>query len=92
MNVFVETVGRSYNYFFDFKRDRLEELDASKLYHWINKHKKIWLRVSELDKQQSKQNIFRCTLEIEFLLFLFFLTTTLTLFFYNSQKAFVARS
>ena len=40
MNVFVETVGRSYNYFFDFKRDRLEELDASKSYHWINKHKK----------------------------------------------------
>jgi len=40
MNVSEETVGRSYNHFCDFKRDRLEDLDASKLYHWIKKHKK----------------------------------------------------
>ena len=44
MNVFEETVGRCYNHFCDFKRDRLEDLDASKLYHWINKHKKNMLR------------------------------------------------
>ena len=44
LNVFEETVGRSYNHFCDFKRDRLEDLDASKLYHWINKHKKNILR------------------------------------------------
>lgn len=44
MNVFEETVERSYNHFCDFKRDRLEDLDGSKLYHWINKHKKNMLR------------------------------------------------
>ena len=40
MNVFEEKAGRSYNHFCNFKRDRLEELDSSKLYYWINDHKK----------------------------------------------------
>ena len=40
MNVFEEKVGRTYNHFCDFKRDRLEGLDASKLHQWINKHKR----------------------------------------------------
>lgn len=40
MNVFEEKVGRAYNHFCDFKRDRLEGLDASKLHQWINKHKR----------------------------------------------------
>ena len=44
MNVFEEKEGRSYNHFCDFKRDRLEELDASKLHQWINKHKNNVLR------------------------------------------------
>lgn len=44
MNVFEEEMGRSYNHFCDFKRDRLEELDASKLHQWINKHKKNMLK------------------------------------------------
>ena len=39
---------------------RLEDLDASKLYYWIKKHKKICSGVSELDKQ-SKQNFFVAT-------------------------------
>ena len=43
--VLSKTVGRSYNHLCDFKRDSgLEDLDASKLYHWINKHKKNMLR------------------------------------------------
>lgn len=32
--------GRKYAHFLDFKRDRLEDLDVSDLYHWINKHKR----------------------------------------------------
>jgi len=39
-DVFTETEGRSYQTFSGFKRDRLEELDLSSLYKWINKHKK----------------------------------------------------
>ena len=39
-----EEMGRSYNHFCDFKRDRLEELDTSKLHQWINKHKKNMLK------------------------------------------------
>ena len=40
MNVFQEKAGRSYNHFCNFKRDRLEELDSSKFYYWINDDKK----------------------------------------------------
>ena len=39
---FSELEGRKYvcAHFLDFKRDRLEDLDVSDLYHWINKHKR----------------------------------------------------
>ena len=40
MKVFQEKAGRSYNHFCNFKRDRLEELDSSKFYYWINDDKK----------------------------------------------------
>lgn len=39
-NIFTELEGRSYKQFCSFKRDRLANLDASSLHHWINKHKK----------------------------------------------------
>ena len=37
---FSEIDGRKYAHFLDFKRDRLEDLDVSDLYRWINKHKR----------------------------------------------------
>ena len=40
LDVFTETDGRHYQTFNDFKRDRLEDLDLSSLYKWINKHKR----------------------------------------------------
>ena len=40
LDVFTETDGRHYQTFNDFKRDRLEDLDRSSLYKWINKHKR----------------------------------------------------
>ena len=40
VDVFTETDGRHYQTFNDFKRDRLEDLDLSSLYKWINKHKR----------------------------------------------------
>lgn len=39
-NIFTELEGRSYKHFNCFQRDRLNNLDASSLYQWINKHKK----------------------------------------------------
>lgn len=38
LDVFTETDGRHYQTFNDFKRDRLEDLNLSSLYKWINKH------------------------------------------------------
>ena len=40
LDVFTETKGQHYQTFSDFKRDRLEDLDLSSLYKWINKHKR----------------------------------------------------
>ena len=37
---FSEIEGRKYVHFLDFKRDRLEDLDVSDLYHWNNRHKR----------------------------------------------------
>ena len=39
-NIFTELEGRTYKHFYEFKRDRLENLNGSLLYQWINKHKK----------------------------------------------------
>ena len=39
-DIFSETEGRTYGHFSDFRRDRLDNLDASTLYQWIIKHKK----------------------------------------------------
>ena len=36
---FREIEGHKYVHFLDFKRDRLEDLDVSDLYRWINRHK-----------------------------------------------------
>ena len=44
INIFEVQNGRKYNHFSNFKRDRLEDLDASSLHKWINKHKKNILR------------------------------------------------
>ncbi len=46
MDVFEENMGRAYTCkpFRNFKRDRLEKLDASKLHQWINNHKKNVLK------------------------------------------------
>ena len=49
-NIFTELEGRTYKHFYEFKRDRLENLNGSLLYQWINKHKKILLGELELDK------------------------------------------
>lgn len=38
--VFTQIQGRSYKHFKDFQSNRLESVDASSLYQWINKHKK----------------------------------------------------
>lgn len=40
-DIFSEIEGRSYKQFNCFQRDRLENLNASSLYQWINKHKNI---------------------------------------------------
>ena len=40
VDVFTETDGRYYQTFNVFKSDRLEDLDLSSLYKWINKHKR----------------------------------------------------
>jgi hypothetical protein len=40
LDVFNETEGRSYSHFNGFKRDRLEDLNGTNLYRWINNHKK----------------------------------------------------
>jgi len=37
---FSEIEGRKYTHFLDFKRDRLEGLDVSGIYQWINRHKR----------------------------------------------------
>ena len=37
---FSKLKGRKYAHFLNFKQDRLEDLDVSDLYHWINKHKR----------------------------------------------------
>ena len=51
LDVFTETDGRHYQTFNDSKRDRLEDLDLSSLYKWINKHKRnIHLGSRELDE------------------------------------------
>ena len=42
-NIFTELEGRTYKHFYEFKRDRLENLNGSLLYQWINKHKKYYL-------------------------------------------------
>ena len=39
-DVFTQIQGRSYKHFKDFQSNRLESVDASSLYQWINKHKK----------------------------------------------------
>ena len=40
LNPFSEIeLSSKYAHFFDFKHDRLEYLDVSDLYHWINRHK-----------------------------------------------------
>ena len=50
-NIFTELKGRTYKHFYEFKRDRLENLNGSLLYQWINKHKKNILHgESELDR------------------------------------------
>ena len=38
-NIFTELEGRTYKHFYEFKRDRLGNLNGSLLYQWINKHK-----------------------------------------------------
>ena len=45
LDVFTETEGRSYQTFNGSKRDRLQDLDLSSLYKWINKHtqKQLWV-------------------------------------------------
>ena len=40
LDVFSEREGRKYGHFANFRRNRLENLDTSSLYQWINKHKK----------------------------------------------------
>ena len=43
---FSEIEGRKYAHFSDFKRDRLDDLDVSYMYNWINKHKRnVQLRI-----------------------------------------------
>lgn len=39
-DIFTEFEGRRYKHFCNFQKDRLENLDASSLYQWINRHKK----------------------------------------------------
>ena len=39
-NIFTELEGRTYRHFCNFQRDKLEDLNGSVLYQWINKHKK----------------------------------------------------
>ena len=39
-DIFAQLEGRSYKHFNCIQRDRLENLNASSLYQWINKHKK----------------------------------------------------
>ena len=41
-DIFSETEGRTYKHFHDFQRDRLDNdnLKASSVYQWINKHKR----------------------------------------------------
>ena len=40
LNIFTEIQGRNYNHLKNFQCDRLENLNASSLYQWINKDKK----------------------------------------------------
>lgn len=39
-SIFTELEGRTYRHFCNFQRDKLEDLNGSVLYQWINKHKK----------------------------------------------------
>ena len=40
LDIFTEIEGRKYKHFCNFKRDRLDNLDSSSLYQWINRHKR----------------------------------------------------
>ena len=61
-NIFTELEGRTYKNFYEFKRDRLENLNGSLLYQWISKHKKkILLGESELDRLVSELSILLLT-------------------------------
>ena len=60
-NIFTELEGRTYKHFYEFKRDRLENLNGSLLYQWINKHKKILLGESELDRLVCELSILLLT-------------------------------